>query len=69
MSCVPGIVRGRNEDLDRLGGMVGGLVLTVPRLYVLAFGGVNAFMHCWSRTGGLHQIPGVQVVLCTVCVG
>ena len=53
MSGVPGIVRGRNEDLDRLGGMVGGLGLTVPRLYVLAFGGVNAFMHCWSRTGGL----------------
>ena len=33
--------------------MVGGLVLTVPRLYLLTFGGVNAFMHCWSRIGGL----------------
>ena len=42
---MPGIVRGKNEDRGRLGRVVVGLVLTVPRLCVLGRGDLNAFMH------------------------
>ena len=48
-------------DLVLLGMLLGGLVLTLPRLCLLDFGGVKAFMHLWIRSGELGRFKKPRV--------